>query len=374
MNMIAVEQAERGFDRAPREKLAQELAEVAQRLRDEEPTLNATIDTVSAVLDRLRGLELTESVLASVKELEDPQATVLSRPIEKPLAEWLLVPFGQVDVEQPVRGHGFVFTREHAEAAVRWFAQLGRKLAIDYEHQSFAQLNSRPDGLRPAAGWVGGLEVRDDGLWAVDVQWTERAKTLLLGGEYRYFSPVIFWNDEEYSTLVGLGPIALTNDPAMHNVPSLAAARGLESECSAPDAENSAPAEDGANAEGAGDLEDVYAEVVALRRQLTLQEADTFVERGMRQGKILEATSMDWRGDYLRDPQAAEAKLARSPVILPPGRVVERSPRGEAEEQAGLEIAGHADVCRRAGIEADDLVAYEQAFQAGRVRRFGGSV
>ena len=44
---------------------------------------------------------------------------------------------------------------------------MGRKLAIDYEQQSFDRFNTRPDGLRPAAAWIGGLEIRDNGLWAI---------------------------------------------------------------------------------------------------------------------------------------------------------------------------------------------------------------
>src|SRR6185436_3109707 len=119
----------------------------------------------------------------------------------------------------------FEFTRRHAESAAAWFASLGRKLAIDYEHQSFERHNTRADGLRPAAGWVGGLQVREDGLWAVDVTWTARAKELLAAGEYRYFSPVIFWTDEDYGDVAALGPVALTNDPAMRGVTPLAAAR-----------------------------------------------------------------------------------------------------------------------------------------------------
>src|SRR5262249_51765447 len=139
------------------------------------------------------------------------------------VGEFLLIPFGDVQVERPLAGGDFVFTREHAAAAVAWFESIGRKLAIDYEHQSFALHNTRPDGLRPAAGWIGGLQIRGDGLWAADVTWTDRARELLAGGEYRYFSPVIFWADEDYASLAALGPVALTNDPAMHGVQPLAA-------------------------------------------------------------------------------------------------------------------------------------------------------
>ena len=145
-----------------------------------------------------------------------------------PVREFLLVPFGPVQVDRPVSGGDFIFTREHAQAAVEWFARQGRKLAIDYEHQTLDQLNRRADGLAPAAGWIGGLEIRGDGLWAAGVEWTEQARTLLARGEYVYFSPVIYWADDNWSALTGLGPVALTNDPAMSGVRPLAAKKGSE--------------------------------------------------------------------------------------------------------------------------------------------------
>jgi hypothetical protein len=151
--------------------------------------------------------------------------SLLARPGGEPLEEFLLIPFGEVRVERPLAGTSFVFTPRHAESARHWFEQIGRKLAIDYEHQSFDRYNPRPDGLRPAAGWIGRLEVREDGLWACDVTWTERARELLKSGEYRYFSPVIYWADEDYSDVAALGPVALTNDPAMRGVQPLAARR-----------------------------------------------------------------------------------------------------------------------------------------------------
>jgi len=142
-----------------------------------------------------------------------------------PVSEFLLVPFGFVYVESPLSGHDFTFTRAHALAAVQWFAGLGRELAIDFEHQTLDQFNRRPDGLAPAAGWIGRLEVRADGLWAADVKWTHQARTLLATGQYRYPSPVIYWSDEQYSELTGLGPVGLTNDPALTDLAPLAAAR-----------------------------------------------------------------------------------------------------------------------------------------------------
>lgn len=141
----------------------------------------------------------------------------------EPVNEFLLVPFGQVPVERALAGGPFEMTRDKAAQASDAFARSGRALAIDYEHQSFDEFNTRPDGLRPAAGWIGGVEVRGDGLWATRVEWTAKAAEMLRAGEYRYFSPVIYWGDPSQQSISGLGPVALTNDPAMCGVISLVA-------------------------------------------------------------------------------------------------------------------------------------------------------
>ena len=282
----------------------------------------------------------------------------------EPAREFLLIPFGEVVVERPIAGESFVFTRGHAESAKRWFDQMGRKLAVDYEHQSFDRCNTRPDGLRPAAGWIGGLDVRDDGLWAIDVTWTERAGELLRSGEYRYFSPVIFWTDEDHSDVAALGPVALTNDPAMRGVQPLAANRCLaEPPATAPEDDESADSVDALRAR----VEAAEGEVGMLRQRLAAQAADAFVERGLRLGKILDSTCLDWRADFLRDPDGAAERLARAPVVLPPGRVIALNPHGGVKPLSAARPSTAA-ATTPSGVEAEDFAAYEQALAAGRVR------
>jgi len=196
--------------------------------------------------------------------------------------------------------------------------------------------------LRPAAGWISGLDVRADGLWATDVTWTERARELLSAGEYRYFSPVIFWTDEDQTDVAALGPVALTNDPALHNVPALAAGRATE------------------RGEPDDQLTAARAEIDVLRRQLAGQEADAFVERGLRAGKILDSTSLDWRDDYLRDAEEAEARLSRAPILLPQGRIATTTARDDTQSP----VLGPAPW----GVEDADIAAFDRACAAGRVR------
>lgn len=354
---LAREQIQRRLDRAlriARGDLGEDLGELRTVLR--------------GVLERVDALDLPRATL----ERDAGTSTDVAQPISclaahaladndrGPACEFLLIPFGEVEVERPVSGDSFVFTRTHAESAKRWFDRIGRKLAIDYEHQSFERLNRRADGLRPAAGWIGGLAVREDGLWAVDVTWTERATTLLRSGEYRYFSPVIYWTDEDQTDVAALGPVALTNDPAMHNVRPLAAGRAREHTT---DADGDDTTEDTTRLTSA--LEEARRETHLLRRQLAAQEADTFVERGLRLGKVVDATSADWRDDYLRDPQGAEERLTRAPVLLPPGRVTAPPRRPHGAPRA----ANHATAL---AIENEDLEAYARAAADGRICSSGG--
>ena len=296
--------------------------------------------------------------------------SMLSRPGGEPLDEFLLIPFGNVQVERATAGANFVFENRHAESARRWFEQMGRKLAIDYEHQSFDRYNTRPDGLRPAAGWIGRLEVREDGLWACDVTWTDRAKELLRSGEYRYFSPVVYWTDEDYSDVAALGPVALTNDPAMRGVRPLAASRREPDDASVMEDETAQAEPDTVLQAEIAALND---EIELLQRQMAAQEADTFVERGMRLGKIVDSTSMDWREDYLRDPERTQARLQRAPVLLPPGRVIKLDARGDVRRPSTVErgLKPGEDMAGPNSVEAEDLEAYERALAAGRIRRFG---
>jgi len=100
---------------------------------------------------------------------------------------------------------------EIAAALIGKVAATGRDIVIDYEHQSLAsQENGQP---APAAGWVRELIWRaGKGLYAV-VDWTQRARTFIEQGEYRFISPV-FTYDKTGEPLDVLS-VALTNNPAL---------------------------------------------------------------------------------------------------------------------------------------------------------------
>jgi phage I-like protein len=124
-----------------------------------------------------------------------------------------------------------VIDPEACEAMRRTFAEEARQpnfpgLLVDFDHSSH-------DPAQPttAAGWIGALEPRDDGLYA-QIRWSDLGHQALTGGRYRLASPV--WNradcdqwtapSSDGRDVVHLRPrrldrLALTNDP---NLPGMA--------------------------------------------------------------------------------------------------------------------------------------------------------
>lgn len=129
--------------------------------------------------------------------------------IEGPPKEVHIVPIGEW------KERGFRIQEADCKDIIRNFESFGIKLVIDYEHQS---LNSGFNGQpAPAAGWIGKLELRENGVWATDLEWTEEARLLIEGKKYRYISPVIVFDDHDPhdDSWIGcsLHSVALTNTP-----------------------------------------------------------------------------------------------------------------------------------------------------------------
>lgn len=122
--------------------------------------------------------------------------------------------------ENPTEKGTFLLDADDAEACLDAQAAYGNDLSIDWGHGAFEEANGKP---QPAAGWIGGLELRPDGLWAVQVTWTELAAGMIRRREQRYFSPA-FETDEKGHIRKVLN-VALTLIPATHNLIPLVASR-----------------------------------------------------------------------------------------------------------------------------------------------------
>jgi phage I-like protein len=141
-------------------------------------------------------------------------------PTREPPAEFCVFKFGKI---RTTKGE-FNFTPEACDMLIAERAEHDADLQIDYDHLAVA--SAKPaDGK--AAGWIGRLEKRDDGLWACDVKWTPAAAEMLRSGEYRYFSPY-FGATKDTKTICLLMNVAITNLPAMQDIQALVAASRLD--------------------------------------------------------------------------------------------------------------------------------------------------
>lgn len=113
---------------------------------------------------------------------------ILNRDFRLPDDGWYqIAPMG--DFPHPVSGIMQVIDAEACDAMVARFAADASTtnfpgLLIDFDHFSL-------DGEKrsEAAGWILGLEKRDDGLWA-QIRWSDSGEEAVKGGRYRFLSPV----------------------------------------------------------------------------------------------------------------------------------------------------------------------------------------
>ena len=95
------------------------------------------------------------------------------------------------------------------------------KKVIDYDHQTLEAKNN--GHTAPAAGWFKRLEWIDGlGLFALGVEWTDRAKQFIKNKEYRYISPVMSY-DKQTGEITDILLAALVNYPAIDGMAGVSA-------------------------------------------------------------------------------------------------------------------------------------------------------
>ena len=147
---------------------------------------------------------------------------VLTQSLPEAAGEFRILPAGvfRANDGRPAHLPGWKIDAEIAQRVIAASASVD-DLVIDYEHQT---INAEKNGLpAPAAGWFKRMVWREGaGLFAVGVQWTDKAKAMIAAGEYRHVSPVFPYNavTGEVQKIIGLG---LTNNPALPGLANLAA-------------------------------------------------------------------------------------------------------------------------------------------------------
>ena len=109
-------------------------------------------------------------------------------------------------------------TPERGEQIVAALNQRKIDMVIDYEHATLkAQQSGDP---APAAGWLksGGFQyIKGVGVCSMQFEWTDKASGYISSDEYKYLSPVFFY--EKSGDVQQLLHVALTNTPALDQLP-----------------------------------------------------------------------------------------------------------------------------------------------------------
>lgn len=237
----------------------------------------------------------------------------------------------------------FLFDEQAAEMVMAAYAAKNLdKIQIDYEHQSLQAPAAGGDAAKPAAGWFR-PEVRAGELWATDISWTARARSMLAptdgAPEYRFYSPVLGF-DEETRRVVRLKNLALTNDPAMDGIGPLAAASARK--------EDEMPCESCTAL--ASKLKDKEAECSALTAKLSAYEA----------------------GDKDKGAAMSALTAVRSSLCALTGQKTEDGALGvvEAWKKDAADVAQlRADAAKREGdaLEAELTALVDAAVKGGKV-------
>ncbi|HEY2367346.1 MAG TPA: phage protease [Polyangiaceae bacterium] len=125
--------------------------------------------------------------------------------------------------------HGdHVLTERSVSGLLATQRERGNLFSIDVDHMSLNAM--APIENHKAVGWFT-IEERDGDIWAVNVEWTDDVRAGLAKDppEWRYFSPA-YDTKKDSGEIVRLLNLALTNNPATHNVTALATATAFTTE------------------------------------------------------------------------------------------------------------------------------------------------
>lgn len=119
---------------------------------------------------------------------------------------------------RPFDAPAWILTSERGHEIVAVLNQRHIDMVIDYEHATLKAIETGEPA--PAAGWLkpnGFVYVEGVGICSTQFEWTEKAKNFIDSGEYKYISPVLFYN--KTGAVIGLHSVALTNKPNLDQLP-----------------------------------------------------------------------------------------------------------------------------------------------------------
>lgn len=320
-----------------------------------------------------------------------------------PPTEFRLLPYGRFKAAdgsgrpEGVPEGWFLDQALAAQVAAEFNARRDSRV-IDYEHQTLhAEENGKP---APAAGWIGRLEARADGLYAVGVEWTANADAMIAAREYRYISPV-FASEKATGRVVRVLHAALTNYAGLDGLTDLSALAAKFSHVVQPQEEMPMKAllaalglpETATEAEALaalsafksaqqgelaalraaspdpakyvevatltavrGELATANTELAALKAEKHEAEVDKVVQAALAAGKLTPAMEGWAKNLGKADLAALNAFVETAPVVVKPG---ETQTGGNAGKGAGTSQHTDADmaVMKALGLTADQFAA-----------------
>lgn len=199
------------------------------------------------------------------------------------------------------------YTLSNAQAVLKETqAYHGRtKMLVDFDHQAVHAAKTGRGA--PAAGWIVGLELRMDGIWA-KVEWLATTAQMIRQKAYRYVSPV-FQHDPQ-GNIKRIINVALTNSPNLELTALAAAEISMDKEMQelrdllglSADADfattkaaisalqsssQSSAIPDPSSYVPIGEFTRVVAEANQLRQGVTEQAARTHVDEKIRSGQLV---------------------------------------------------------------------------------------
>lgn len=158
-----------------------------------------------------------------VKEISQPVPEELFRPAE-PVKELRIFSMGENRSTKGVwllTEQSMQIVRARYEDEYPAAVSPRKKLMISWNHQFLrSRINgnvSVDDGK--AAGWAD-LDFRADGIYLVNIEWSEEAISRLRNREYKYFSPEFY--DEDNGIIVQILAVSLTNNPSLLDITPVA--------------------------------------------------------------------------------------------------------------------------------------------------------
>lgn len=109
-------------------------------------------------------------------------------------------------------------TQQRGEQIVAALSSRQIDLVIDYEHGTLKAAQTGEPA--PASGWLkpsGWEYVPGVGICNSQFEWTDKAKSFIASGEYKYLSPVLLYNKE--GEVLNVLSVALTNTPNLDELP-----------------------------------------------------------------------------------------------------------------------------------------------------------